>query len=57
MHGGSLAAMVVRAAVYGVYMVWHFVLVFQGSADMARMPTAPFRSTLMPCFVLDSFVT
>ena len=56
MHGGSLAAMVVRAVVYGVYMVWHFVLVFQGSADMARMPTAPFRSILMSCFVPDSFV-
>lgn len=57
MHVGSLVAIVVRAAVYGVYMVWHFVLVFQGSADMARMPTAPFRYILMSCFVLDSFVT
>ena len=31
-------AALVRAAVYGIYMVWHLVLIFQGSRDMARMP-------------------
>ena len=42
-----LVAAVVRAAVYGVYMVWHLVLIFQGSRDMARMPLSTFRY----CFI------
>ena len=38
-----LVAAVVRAAVYGIYIVWHLLLIFQGSRDMARMPTSTFR--------------
>lgn len=41
---GSLVAVVIRAVVYGIYIIWHFVLVWQGSSDMARMPVNPFRS-------------
>lgn len=36
-------AALVRAAIYGIYMVWHLVLIFQGSRDMARMPLSTFR--------------
>lgn len=41
---GSLVALVIRAVVYGIYIIWHFVLVWQGSSDMARMPMNTFRS-------------
>ncbi|KAL3161314.1 hypothetical protein ABBQ38_009668 [Trebouxia sp. C0009 RCD-2024] len=40
---GSLVAVVIRAVVYGIYIIWHFVLVWQGSSDMARMPVNTFR--------------
>ena len=38
-----LVAAVVRAAVYGTYILWHLLLIFQGSRDMARMPMSTFR--------------
>lgn len=42
MKANTVAAFL-RMSVYGVFLLWHFVLVFQGLRDMARMPVDSFR--------------
>ena len=39
----NFVAIIMRVIVYGIFTIWHFVLLIQGMRDVARMPISQFR--------------
>ena len=36
-----------RVIVYGLFLIWHFVLMFHGMSDIARMPVTKYRWVIL----------